>query len=138
MNPIYYNSLCLKVSGNEKKIVFLIFILLLTGCLMQKVHYDYSVNVKNIGENKLQDVSIKSQKGFWHETGHVVKGAVKGIGSPQITPPNDIYTITVKREDGATVEYTLDLRSEINKSFRGWLTFTVNDNNTIGYEIDKK
>ena len=71
----------------KKIIVSLIFSLLLTGCLMQRVHYDYSVNVKNIGEDKLQDVSIKSQKGFWHGTGYVVKGATAGIGSPPRSCP---------------------------------------------------
>jgi len=52
---------------------------------------------------------MSSQKGFWFFTGKVTKGLSAGFGRPQSTPPNDIYTIILNREDSTKVKRVLDL-----------------------------
>lgn len=121
-----------------KKILAFCIICLLAGCNIYKKNYDYRVVIKNTGEFELEDVSITSQKGLLHETGYVVKGAHAGLGAPQSTPPNDIYTIILKREDGFTEKHIVDLRDKVEKGFKGWLIFTINDRNEIGYLLEDK
>lgn len=123
-----------------KRLLICLFMagLILTGCGTMKVYYDYSVRAENVGEIELQDVEITSKNGFWFGTGYVIKGTSAGIGSPQPTPPNDIYTIALKRADGTTVTHTIDMRDKVEKGFRGWVIFTVNDKNEVGYKLKEK
>ncbi len=116
-------------------VLSLAFLPIVFGCSMGKVYYDYIVDVKNVGVQKFHDVEIESQQGFWFRTGYLVGGSVAGIGSPQPAPPNDIFTIILKREDGKKTEQVIDLRDKVEKGYRGRLLFIVNDDNELKYEL---
>jgi len=102
---------------------------------MGKIYYGYIVDVKNDGMSKLHDVEIESRKGFLFRTGYLIPGAVAGIGRPQPAPPNDVYTIILKREDGTEVKQIMDLRDKVEKDFRGRIVIIVYDNNELKYEL---
>ena len=116
-------------------IIVLSFFLVGTGCTTLRWSYNYSIVAENVGTTTLNDFEMSSQKGFWFFAGDVTKGSSAGVGRPQVTPPNDIYTIILTREDSTKVKRVLDLREKISRSFQGWLTFTIDDNNNIGFKI---
>ena len=122
------------------RIIFfgLVFIVILFGCSIGKGYYGYRVHVKNVGTHELRDVEIESQKGFWFGTGYLGGGALAGIGRPQQAPPNDIFTIILKREDGTEAKHIMDLREIVEKGFRGRILIIINDNNELKYELQKE
>lgn len=121
----------------RKKTIILIFVMVLNGCSVFKVHYNYSVNAKNIGQGMIRDVEITSSSGFWHETGYLSKNAMKGLGGPQSVPPNDKYTIVIKRNGQKTTKKVIDFKDKIKWNFEGDIIFVIDDFNDIAYELKK-
>ena len=99
--------------------LFIIMFMFLNGCAMYKVYYAYNVSAKNAGERKLRDIIITSNKGFWHATGYLNKGAVKTLGGLKPVPPNGNYTIVVQNLEKERHTSVVDLQDKIAKGFRG-------------------
>ena len=118
-----------------KKTVVLFSLMVLIGCSILKIYYDYSVNAKNIGKKMIDDVEIESSSGFWHGTGYLSGNAMKGLGGLQSVPPNDIYTIIVERRYQMPIKKVIDLRDKVKNNFRGDIIFVIDDNNHISYEL---
>lgn len=108
----------------------------LSGCAMYKVYYDYNVSVKNIGSEKLRDVTITSDKDFWHRTGYLPKSAVKTLGGLKSVPPNGVYTIVVLTMNKEMHESLVDLHNKVKKGFRGEIVFLVDKDYHVTYELD--
>ena len=109
--------------------------MVLNGCSFFKVHYSYSVNAKNVGQQMISDVEITSLSGFWHETGYLSENSMKGLGGPQSVPPNDIYTIRIERKGQETTKSVIDLKEKIKWNFKGDIIFLIDDLNNISYEL---
>jgi len=116
--------------------VVLFLFLCLSGCGMYKVYYDYDVSVKNIGETKLRDVVITSDKGFWHSTGYLNGDATKTLAGLKSVPPNSVYTIVIERNNREEFENIVDLHDKVRKGFRGDIIFFVDDNNHVTYGLE--
>lgn len=116
-------------------IVLFLFVFII-GCVVNKTSYDYNISAKNIGETKLRNVTITSDKGLWHGTGYLNKGAVKTLGGYKSWPPNGVYTIVVETMDKQASKAVVDLQDKIEKDFRGEIVFLVDEKNNLSYTLE--
>ena len=79
--------------------------------------------------------NITSDKGFWHRTGYLPKGAVKTLAGLKPVPPNGIYTIVIERMNKEMFESVVDLHDKVEKGFRGDIIFLIDDDNNISYAL---
>ena len=115
--------------------ITLLLLVCISGCAMFNVYYAYNVSAKNIGELKLRDVIITSDKEFWHATGYLNKGATKTLGGLKPVPPNGIYTIVVQDMNKDRYSTIIDLHDKIGKGFRGEIVFLVDENYHVSYQL---
>lgn len=116
--------------------IIMFLVICLNGCAIYKVYYDYKVSAKNIGEIKLRDVCISSDKGFWFRTGYLPERDVKTLSGLKSAPPNGIYTVVVVDMNDDRYSGVVDLHSEIGKGFRGDIIFMVGDKKSVTYELE--
>jgi hypothetical protein len=95
------------------------------------------ISVKNIGDKKIYDVTVTSQKGFWFSYGVIIPNTTaRYIGSYEY-PYNDKYTVEWVDFNAKSYKESVDLHSIIPRYFSedAKLIFQINKNNELAFEF---
>ena len=107
---------------------------LFTGCATGfLVPYDYNLEVRNIGTQRITNCKVTSASGFNQSIGSLIPKAGDTTGGPFKHPYADKWTVTWKRAQGNDITKTLDLTDEFQKRFSGRLVLTIDSENRLAY-----
>lgn len=114
-----------------------VILVLLTGCTSLMGGYNYNLEVRNIGTERVNDCEVSSASGFSHEPGVLIPTAGKTIAGPFKFSYADKWTVSWKTSDGKKITKILDLTKAFPNSFKGRLVFTIDKDNNLAYFTEK-
>jgi len=95
--------------------------------------YNYHLEVRNIGTERVSECEVTSEKGFKQRLGLLVPKAGDTTLGPFKYPYADRWTITWQTTKGEKLEKTLDLTDKFPKRFEGRLVFTIDATNNLSF-----
>ena len=115
-----------------------VFAMLLTSCAaLMPGRYDYNLEVRNIGTERVSDCEVTSEKGLWHQPGVLIPAAGGTVAGPFKYPYADRWTVTWKTAKGEKLTKKLDLTKAFPKPFKGRLVLTIDKDNNLAHFTEK-
>ena len=113
------------------------FLALLTSCSTLMGGYNYNLEVRNIGIQRISDCEVKSQSGFFDQPGVLIPKTGSTIIGPFKYPCADKWTVAWKTSAGEKITKSLDLTKALPKLFKGRLVLTIDKDNSLAYFTEK-
>ncbi len=100
-------------------------------------HYDYNLEVRNIGTERISDCEVASEKGFHQRLGVLVPRAGDTTAGPFKHPYADKWAVTWITARGEKFTKTLDLTKSFPKPLKGYLVLTIDKDNNLAHFTEK-
>lgn len=118
--------------------LYCVLLVLVTSCAtVLASRYDYNLEVRNIGTERISECEVTSEKGFKQRLGLLVPKAGDTTLGPFKYPYADRWTITWKTAKGEKLTKTLDLTKAFPKPFKGRLVLTIDSDNNLAHFTEK-